>query len=125
MRHALYVPNSRSYADPRRLADLAHDAEAAGWEGVFIWDHVWTSIGLAPGQPTADAWIALAAMAAATERVLLGPMITPLARRRPWKVARELVTLDHLSGGRMVFGAGLGMPLEEFTAFDEDGDARV
>jgi len=125
MRHALYVPNFRSYADPRRLADLARDAEAAGWEGVFIWDHVWASIGLAPGQPTADAWIAMAAMAAATERILVGPMITPLARRRPWKVARELVTLDHLSGGRVVFGAGLGMPVEEYTAFGEDPDARV
>lgn len=125
MRFAVDVTNFRSYADPRRLVDLAREAEAAGWDGFFIWDHVWQSLGLGPGQPAADPWVALGAIAAATERVRLGPMVTPVARRRPWKVARELLTLDHLSGGRVVFGAGLGAPPEEFTAFGEEDDARV
>ncbi len=126
MQFGVYVPNFRSYADPHRLIELAREAESAGWDGIFIWDHVFASLGLEPGQPTADPWVALAAMATATERLRLGPLVTPIARRRPWKVARELVTLDHLSGGRVIFGAGLGLPVEgEFEAFGENPDART
>ena len=86
-------------------ARLAGEAEEAGWHGVFVWDHVcWR----APVRQVADAWITLAAIAAATDRVRLGPMVTPLARRRPVKVARETATLDRLSGGRLTLGVGLG-----------------
>jgi alkanesulfonate monooxygenase SsuD/methylene tetrahydromethanopterin reductase-like flavin-dependent oxidoreductase (luciferase family) len=105
LRSALWLPLFDDLADPVVVARLAGEAEEAGWHGVFVWDHLrWR----APVRQVADAWITLAAVAAATERVRLGPMITPLARRRPVKVARETVTLDRLSGGRLTLGAGLG-----------------
>ena len=122
MRYGISLPNFGEYSDPRLLAELAHEAEAAGWEGFFLWDHiVW------PWHATvADPWVALAAVAMRTERLLLGTMVTPLPRRHPWKLARETVTLDHLSGGRLLLGVGLGgFPQEEFAAFGETGDDKV
>ena len=102
---ALWLPLFDDLADPIVAARLAGEAEGAGWHGVFVWDHVrWR----APVRQVADAWITLAAIAGATERVRLGPMVTPLARRRPVKVARETATLDRLSGGRLTLGVGLG-----------------
>jgi alkanesulfonate monooxygenase SsuD/methylene tetrahydromethanopterin reductase-like flavin-dependent oxidoreductase (luciferase family) len=92
-------------ADPALVARLAADAGEAGWHGVFVWDHLrWRP----PVRQVADPWITLAAIATATERLRLGPMVTPLARRRPAKVARETATLDRLSGGRLILGVGLG-----------------
>jgi alkanesulfonate monooxygenase SsuD/methylene tetrahydromethanopterin reductase-like flavin-dependent oxidoreductase (luciferase family) len=105
VRHALFLPPFDELCDPRVVARLAADGEAAGWDGVFLWDHIAYR---EPVQAVADPWIALAAVALATERVLIGPMVTPLARRRPVKVARETATLDVLSGGRLVLGVGLG-----------------
>ncbi|MBA3423786.1 MAG: LLM class flavin-dependent oxidoreductase [Rubrobacter sp.] len=93
-------------ADPRLLADLARLAEESGWDGVFLEDYVVHHS--APGMPTCDPWVALAAMATRTTAVRLATEVTPLSRRRPWKLARELITLDHLSGGRIVLGVGLG-----------------
>jgi alkanesulfonate monooxygenase SsuD/methylene tetrahydromethanopterin reductase-like flavin-dependent oxidoreductase (luciferase family) len=124
---AVGLPNRREYADPRVIAELAGLAELRGWDGVFVWDHL---VDVEPsedgGLPVTDPWIALAAAAAVTERVRLGPMVTPLARRRPWKVARETVALDLLSNGRLVFGVGLGAHAdEEFAAFGDPADARV
>lgn len=105
LRSALWVPLFGDLADPVVVARLAAEAEEAGWHGVFVWDHLcWR----APVRQVADPWITLAAVAAATEQLQLGPMVTPLARRRPTKVARETVTLDWLSGGRLTFGVGLG-----------------
>ena len=101
---------------------LARDAEAAGWDAFFLWDHVlaWN------GNVVADPWTLLAAIAVSTERIRLGTMVTPLPRRRPWQVVRQIVTLDHLSGGRATLGVGLGFPpREEFEIFGESGDARV
>jgi alkanesulfonate monooxygenase SsuD/methylene tetrahydromethanopterin reductase-like flavin-dependent oxidoreductase (luciferase family) len=119
MRYGIYLPSVGDYSDPRLLAKLAHEAEEEGWDGVFIWDHI--------GQPemAADPWVALAAMATSTERVKLGPVITPIARRRPWKLARETVSLDHLANGRLILGVGLGWGHQEFEAFGEDGDPRA
>jgi alkanesulfonate monooxygenase SsuD/methylene tetrahydromethanopterin reductase-like flavin-dependent oxidoreductase (luciferase family) len=123
VRFAVGLPNVGDYGDPRVLADLARRAEAAGWEGIFVWDHLAYRD---PELPVADPWIAAAAIATATERVRLGVLVCALARRRPWKVAREGASLDLLSGGRVVFGAGLGsLPDEEFAAFGEDPDARA
>lgn len=105
MRSALWLPIFDSLADPKVVARVAAEAEEAGWHGVFVWDHVrWGP----PIRQVADPWITLAAIATATERLRLGPMITPLARRRPVKVARETATLDRLSDGRLTLGVGLG-----------------
>ncbi|WP_049568235.1 LLM class flavin-dependent oxidoreductase [Nocardiopsis sp. SBT366] len=106
MRRALYLPPFGELADSRVLADLASRAELAGFDGVFLWDHVVRP--LRPTLPVCDPWIALAAMAAATERIILGTRVTPLSRRRPQVVARQAVALDQLSGGRFVLGVGLG-----------------
>ena len=87
------------------LVDLARGAESRGWDGVFLWDHI---VHRPPVRAVADPWVALSAIAASTERLRLGPMVTPLSRRRVQKVARETVTLDHLSRGRLTLGVGLG-----------------
>src|SRR5262245_22834552 len=107
MHYGLILPNFGEYSDLRLLAELAHDAEAAGWEGFFLWDHIHQWHGQ---EPFADPWMALTAIALRTEHIRLGPLVTPLARRRPWKLARETVTLDHLSGGRLILGVGVGTP---------------
>jgi alkanesulfonate monooxygenase SsuD/methylene tetrahydromethanopterin reductase-like flavin-dependent oxidoreductase (luciferase family) len=124
MRYAVNVPNFEDYSDVRTVAALAADAEAAGWDGFFVWDHL-TFI-KALELRVADPWLLLAGVALATDRLRLGPMVTPLARRRPWKVARETVTLDRLSGGRLVLGIGLGEPPEdEYGTFGEPTDPVV
>jgi alkanesulfonate monooxygenase SsuD/methylene tetrahydromethanopterin reductase-like flavin-dependent oxidoreductase (luciferase family) len=105
LRSALWLPLFDALADPGLVARLAAEAEAAGWHGVFVWDHVnWHP----PIRQVADPWITLAAVATATERLRLGTMVTPLPRRRPVKVARETTTLDRLSGGRLTLGVGIG-----------------
>lgn len=105
MRSGIYVPTFGEYDAPT-LAALAREAEDCGWDGFFIWDHVlWAP---RPGAPLADTTVALTAIALATERVRFGALVTPLARRRPWKLAKEAATLDRLSGGRLVLGVGLG-----------------
>jgi alkanesulfonate monooxygenase SsuD/methylene tetrahydromethanopterin reductase-like flavin-dependent oxidoreductase (luciferase family) len=118
----IYVAPFDELADPRIVARLAARAEERGWDGFFLWDHiVWSP----PVRAVADPWVTLAAVAAATERVRLGPMITPLSRRRVHKLARETVTLDQLSGGRLVLGAGLGADRHgELGQFGEAEDAR-
>lgn len=119
MRYGLTVAPWGVYADPRTLMQLARRAETAGWDGLFLWDAMLHD---PDDLPKADPGIALAAIATSIERLRLGTIVTPLARRRPWKLARELVTLDHLSGGRLVLGVGLGDPSdEEFAWFDEVG----
>ena len=123
LRSALWLPPFGDLADPAVVARLAAEAEEAGWHGVFLWDHLcWR----APVRQVADPWITLAAAAAATERVRLGPMVTPLARLRPAKVARETVTLDWLSGGRLTLGVGLGSDRfgGELSAIGEQLDDR-
>ena len=107
------------------MAELAARTEERGWDGFFVWDHVDYS---EPVRALADPWVTLAAVAAATERVTIGPMVTPLARRRPHQLARETVTLDRLSGGRLVLGVGLGSGRTgEFDPerFGEEGDPRA
>ena len=124
LRYAVGLPNVREYADPGLLVDLAAEAESAGWDGVFVWDHIAREED--PSVPATDPWIALAGMAVRTQRVRLGTMVTPLARRRPWKVAREAVALDVLSGGRFTLGVGLGGGAQaEFATFGEPADPRV
>jgi alkanesulfonate monooxygenase SsuD/methylene tetrahydromethanopterin reductase-like flavin-dependent oxidoreductase (luciferase family) len=123
LRSAVWLPLFGELADPVVVARLAAEAEQVGWDGFFVWDNVnWH----APVRRVADAWITLAAAAAATERLRLGPMVVPLARRRPAKVARETATLDLLSGGRLTLGVGLGSDRfgGEFSATGEQTDDR-
>jgi alkanesulfonate monooxygenase SsuD/methylene tetrahydromethanopterin reductase-like flavin-dependent oxidoreductase (luciferase family) len=109
-------------ADPRIVARLAARAEERGWDGVFVWDHVRYS---PPVRGVADPWVTLAAVACATERLTLGPLVTPPSRFRVHKLARETVTLDHLSGGRLVLGLGLGADRHgELGPFGEVEDPR-
>ncbi len=124
MKYAIYLPNWGEFADPKNYLEFASVAESAGWDGIFLWDHI--LLHRHSAVPMADAWVVLAAIAATTKRVRLGALITPLARRRPWKVAREITSLDVLSGGRAIFGLGLGAPVgAEFECFGEDGADRV
>jgi alkanesulfonate monooxygenase SsuD/methylene tetrahydromethanopterin reductase-like flavin-dependent oxidoreductase (luciferase family) len=123
MKRGIFLAPFDELADPRLLAELGRDAEAAGFDGFFLWDHVAYR---PPVQAILDPWVAMAAIAMATERMLIGPLITPPARRRIHKLARETVTLDLLSGGRFVFGAGLGSDNSgEFSQFGEEADARA
>ncbi len=120
MRYGLSLPNVGPASD---LVRLATTAEANGWDGVFLWDHLHLSRDLA--LDVLDPWVMLGAFAQATERVRLGALVTPLSRRRPWKVAKEVVTLDHLSSGRAVVGVGLGEPpIDDFAAFGDAADPR-
>jgi alkanesulfonate monooxygenase SsuD/methylene tetrahydromethanopterin reductase-like flavin-dependent oxidoreductase (luciferase family) len=121
MRYGICLANLGTYADPRLAVRLAQAAEASGWDGVFTWDHlafVW-------GPPSTDPWTTLAAIAGSTERVRLGTAVTPVARRRLQVLANQVATLDLLSAGRVVFGAGLGGSPSEFGKFGEPTDAKV
>jgi alkanesulfonate monooxygenase SsuD/methylene tetrahydromethanopterin reductase-like flavin-dependent oxidoreductase (luciferase family) len=117
------MPNFGIFHDPRQTAGLAREAEQAGWDGFFLWDHVlWTVPEIQPG---GDPYVMLAAIAMATERIKFGPMVTPIPRRRPWKLARELTTLDMLSGGRVIFGVGIGGDwFGDYSKFGEPPDDK-
>jgi alkanesulfonate monooxygenase SsuD/methylene tetrahydromethanopterin reductase-like flavin-dependent oxidoreductase (luciferase family) len=124
VRSGLNFPLFDELADPKVVSGVAVEAEAAGWDGVFVWDHVrWHE----PIVDVADPQITLAAVAMATERISFGPMVTPLARRRPVKVARETVTLDILSGRRLRLGVGLGSDRfgAEYSMTGEEVDDRA
>ena len=122
MHHAIFVPPFGPLANPRRLQDVAIAAEEHGWDAVFVWDHVLRENPV----DIADAWIAMAAMASVTERIRLGPMVTPLIRRRPIKLAREVLSIDLLSNGRITLGLGLGVDTGgELARFGEVVDART
>jgi alkanesulfonate monooxygenase SsuD/methylene tetrahydromethanopterin reductase-like flavin-dependent oxidoreductase (luciferase family) len=124
LKQLLYLPPFGPLADPHLLADLAAEAEAAGFEGVFLWDHV-----LRRREEVVDVldpWVCLAAIAVATRRVRVGPLVTPITRRRPIKLAREIVSLDLLSRGRLTMGFGLGVDSGgELGRFGEILDPRT
>jgi alkanesulfonate monooxygenase SsuD/methylene tetrahydromethanopterin reductase-like flavin-dependent oxidoreductase (luciferase family) len=116
MRYGLVVANIGTYSDARMVAELATTAEEAGWEGLFVWDH----LGFVWGVPSADPWVLLTACAMETSSILLGTAVTPVPRRRVQNLAHTVATLDRLSGGRVVLGAGLGGNRSEFERFGED-----
>jgi len=124
MRYGVYVPNFGPYGDARVLAELAYEAEEADWDGFFLWDQVSKSTLTPTIDPMVDPWIALAAVALRTRTIRIGALVTPLPRRRPWMVARETVSLDHLSEGRFVFGVGAGGGYYDFEALGEVSDAK-
>jgi len=121
LRFAVCAANFGSWADPHVAVRVARAAQTAGWDGYFVWAHlafVW-------GPPSADPWVTLASVAAATKGLTLGTAVTPLPRRRPHVVAQQLATLERLNGGRVVLGAGLGGNEKEFTEFGEDFDPHA
>jgi alkanesulfonate monooxygenase SsuD/methylene tetrahydromethanopterin reductase-like flavin-dependent oxidoreductase (luciferase family) len=121
-KRGLFLAPFDELVDPRLLADLAKSADLNGWDGVFLWDHVNYR---PPVQALADVWVALSAIASVTQTIRIGPMVTPLPRRRVQKVARETATLDLLSGGRLTFGVGIGsVTTNELAPFGEVVDAR-
>ncbi|HST47963.1 LLM class flavin-dependent oxidoreductase [Jatrophihabitans sp.] len=123
MRHGLSVPCFGTGVDAELVAAWAAAAESAGWDGFFLWDHLFA---FAAGPVDAvDPWIALAAAACATERIRLGILVTPLPRRRPLVVARQSVTLDRLSHGRLVLGVGTGAGPYEWDYCGEQADPAV
>jgi alkanesulfonate monooxygenase SsuD/methylene tetrahydromethanopterin reductase-like flavin-dependent oxidoreductase (luciferase family) len=111
MKYGLHLPN----VEPLTLAELAYEGEIAGWDGLFVWDGIW---GI-------DAWVSLTVVAMRTERIRFGTLITPLSRRRPWKVASEAVTLDHISKGRFILPVGLGAPDTGFDKVGEETDRKI
>lgn len=121
MKSCVDVPDSGMWSNPRRVADFARGIEAAGWDGISTWDHilVWD------GNEVADPRVLLTAAAMATERIRLMMMVTPLPRRHPSKLARECVSLDLVSEGRLTLGVGIGWPTNpEFTRFNGPADLR-
>lgn len=116
MQYGFVIPTG----DPRTVADLAREAENAGWDAVFTWDGMYVD----DATPVYDPWVVMAGMAMATGRIRLGTMLSPLSRRRPWKVAREAVSLDHLSNGRLILPVGLGA-VETFGKVGEETDRRI
>ena len=123
VRYGLSMPNFGEGIDAGAIAGLARDAEDAGWDGFFLWDHL---LAFTPGPvPVVDPWIALTAAAMNTGRIRLGPMVTPLPRRRPAKLARESASLDRLSGGRLILGVGIGAMPYKWDYLGEEPDARV
>ena len=122
MKFGIDLPNYGKFGDPALLLELAIEAESAGWDGFFLWDHL-----VSGGRtPVTDPWVVLSAVAVETQRIRLGPMVTPLARRRMNRLARETVAVDQLSGGRLVLGVGLGhFDDKEFAAFGDAGDRKT
>jgi alkanesulfonate monooxygenase SsuD/methylene tetrahydromethanopterin reductase-like flavin-dependent oxidoreductase (luciferase family) len=111
VKYGIYVPNCAGFGSPRELVDLAQRAEGAGWDGFFMWDLL-----TAGGVPVADTQITLGAVAASTTSIKFGPMVTPLGRRRPWKLAREIATLAEIALGRFVMGCSVGSR-DDFAPF--------
>jgi alkanesulfonate monooxygenase SsuD/methylene tetrahydromethanopterin reductase-like flavin-dependent oxidoreductase (luciferase family) len=126
VRFSINIPNFGDFADVRVVAEVATAAEAAGWDALFVWDHVVHDKQRRKGHPFGDPWMLLTGAALATSRLRLGTLVTPVARRRPEQLARQVATLDALSGGRVIFGAGLGGPIEdEFGSFGDTTDPVV
>ena len=123
MKFGMNIAPFGDFADPLALAELAQQAEQAGWDGFFIWDHVFFDPSF---HPNLDPWVGLAAVATATTHIKIGTMITPVPRRRPWKLARETVSVDRLSNGRLILGVGIGDPAQwDYGFFHEETDAKI
>jgi alkanesulfonate monooxygenase SsuD/methylene tetrahydromethanopterin reductase-like flavin-dependent oxidoreductase (luciferase family) len=122
VRFGIYLPPFAEFAEPQRVVALAKQAEAAGWDGLFLWDHMLAE----PGMAVADPWVTLAAVATATGRIRIGAQVTPLPRRRPWVLSRQMATLDQLCDGRLIGGVGLGDDgWSEFSSFGDEVDPVI
>jgi len=121
MKYGIYAPNfGNTFGNPKLVTKLAIEAEKSGWDGFFLWDHIINTEGF---PNTVDPFIALTSVAENTEKIHIGTTVTPVPRRRPWKLARETVTLDILSEGRLILGIGLGNP-SELSLMNEETNQR-
>jgi alkanesulfonate monooxygenase SsuD/methylene tetrahydromethanopterin reductase-like flavin-dependent oxidoreductase (luciferase family) len=120
LRFGLSLINFGDFADARRVADIAREAERAGWDALLVWDH----LAFAWGMPTGDPWTLVTACALATERLLVGTDVAVVARERPLPFANRLSTIDRLSGGRVVLGVGIGGAPDEYRMAGEPADLR-
>jgi alkanesulfonate monooxygenase SsuD/methylene tetrahydromethanopterin reductase-like flavin-dependent oxidoreductase (luciferase family) len=122
MHFGVFLPPFAEFAEPNRVVALSKQLEESGWDGLFLWDHMLA----VPGMPVADPWVIMAAVATVTQRIRLGALVTPLPRRRPWVLSRQLATLDQLSNGRLIGGIGLGDDgWSEFSSFGEAADPVI
>ena len=121
MKYGISISNFGVTSRPQDYTKLALAAEDSGWDGFFLWDH----LNFGRGNNILDPWILLSVVAQATEKITIGTAVSPLPRRRPQKIASEVVTVDALSEGRLVLGVGLGWPPKEFEAFGETSDKRI
>jgi len=122
MHFGVFLPPFAEFAEPNRVVALSQQVEESSWDGLFLWDHMLA----APGMPVADPWVIMAAVATVTQRIRLGALVTPLPRRRPWVLSRQLATLDQLSDGRLIGGIGLGDDgWSEFSSFGEAADPII
>ena len=123
MKFGIDAANFGNYSDPFTLAELAAEAEDVGWDGFFVFDHILPDD---TRKNLFDPWVILAAIAMRTSKIRIGPMVTPIPRRRPWKLARETVSLDYLSNGRLTLAVGLvGPPEREFEKFGEVFNTKI
>jgi len=123
LRYGLYVPNFGRSAEPAVMLEMAVEAEKSGWDGFFLWDHL---VEFDRRVPLHDSFTLLAAIAAKTKRIRIGTTVTPLPRLKPWIVARQTATLDHLSNGRLILGVGLGGKEScDYGRFKEAEDNKI
>jgi len=123
MKFGLYVPNFGKSSHPQNLVEMAVEAEKSGWDGFFLWDHLveWDK-----RLPLSDSLTTLAGIAAKTKKMRIGTTLSPIPRYKPWAVARQVTTLDHMSNGRMILSVGLGAVEScDYARFGEDPDNRV
>ena len=124
IKYGIYIANFGPNWTVNDFVELAKEGEKAGWDGFFMWDHLYA--GDMPEANVLDPFITLAAIASQTKKIRIGTTITPLARRQPWKVARETASLDQLSNGRFILGVGLGGdPAKEFAAFGMESNDKL
>ncbi len=115
MKYGINIPNFGWFGNIQYMIDLAIEVEESGWDGLFLWDHMLVFDNEDMVLPFMEPWIGLTAIAANTKKIKLGPLVTPIPRRRPWKLARECVTLDYLSNGRLILGVGMTWWLENIN----------
>jgi alkanesulfonate monooxygenase SsuD/methylene tetrahydromethanopterin reductase-like flavin-dependent oxidoreductase (luciferase family) len=125
MKFGINIPNFGYFGEPQNITYLSELVEKSGWDGLFIWDHVQAFPEWHRGLPFIDPWIALSIISMKTEKIFLGPYITPLPRRRPWQVYRQATSIDHLSKGRLMLGFGIGTPEFDFSSFGDTSDPKI
>lgn len=123
MNFGINLSTFNDFADPNLLADIGQEIEEAGWESVFLWDHLMHK--KERQSKIVSPWIALSAIATRTSRIKIGTYVSPLPRYQPWEFAKLTASLDLLSNGRLILGLGLGSPADEYTAFGKEYNTRI